>query len=213
VITRAWTCSSWNGRSFLGADHEVGSVAPQCGATWSCSRRASVPRRLLPRSLPSAPPAHQSGFAEHDCRHFQYSFACPPPPDRDSDTATTPASGGRPGKAARAEPMHGSCWLFSIVAAPMTKRKTDFADEDRAIARRALWLLKGNEPGRQQPPADIDIDLNRLMSFTGMTGFWCHSRASLWFGTRTRYALRRRRGRLWRRRISQTFASQKPASE
>jgi len=50
----------------------------------------------------------------------------------------------------------------------MTTPKTDFADEDRAIARRALRLLEGHAPGREQPPPDTD--LMRLMRFNGSDG-------------------------------------------
>jgi hypothetical protein len=51
----------------------------------------------------------------------------------------------------------------------MAKPKLKFADEDLAIARRALWLLEGHPPGRKQPP--LDMDLTRLMSFNGSDGF------------------------------------------
>ncbi|HXK18441.1 MAG TPA: hypothetical protein VNG33_11595 [Polyangiaceae bacterium] len=51
----------------------------------------------------------------------------------------------------------------------MTKRETDFADEDLAMARRALWLLDGNRPGREQPPSDLDLD--RLHGCMDSRGF------------------------------------------
>ncbi len=51
----------------------------------------------------------------------------------------------------------------------MTKPATDFSEEDLAMARRALWLLEGHEPGPEQPPPDLD--LMRLYSMTGKNGF------------------------------------------
>jgi len=39
----------------------------------------------------------------------------------------------------------------------MTKPETDFHDDDRAMARRAAWLLNGHAPGREQPPPDWDL--------------------------------------------------------
>lgn len=51
----------------------------------------------------------------------------------------------------------------------MTKPRTDFADDDLAIARRALWLLEGHAPGREHPPPDMD--LNRFTNFNGSDGF------------------------------------------
>lgn len=50
----------------------------------------------------------------------------------------------------------------------MTKARTDFVADDRAIARRAVWLLDGNRPHRGQPPPDLD--LNRLWTFIGADG-------------------------------------------
>lgn len=51
----------------------------------------------------------------------------------------------------------------------MTKRETDFADEDLEMARRALWLLDGNRPGTEQPPVNLDLD--RLFGYLGPDGF------------------------------------------
>jgi hypothetical protein len=77
------------------------------------------------------------------------------------------------------------------------------------MASRALWLLEGNDPGRQQPP--LDMDLNRLTNFTGNDGAsWFRSRTSRWFGRRTRFARRPRRRHLRRTRTRQTFAWRKP---
>lgn len=39
----------------------------------------------------------------------------------------------------------------------MTKAETDFAQDDRDIARRAAWLLDGHAPSQQQPPPDQDL--------------------------------------------------------
>lgn len=50
----------------------------------------------------------------------------------------------------------------------MTKRETDFAHEDGMMARRALWMLDGNRPGREQPPEDLDPA--RLHGFIGPDG-------------------------------------------
>lgn len=46
----------------------------------------------------------------------------------------------------------------------MTKARVDFADENRDMARRALWLLRGNAPVRELP---ADLPLNELWTFTG----------------------------------------------
>jgi hypothetical protein len=51
----------------------------------------------------------------------------------------------------------------------MTKAKKDFAADDLAMARRALWLLDDNRPGRVRPPPDLD--LNRFGTFVGPQGF------------------------------------------
>ena len=50
----------------------------------------------------------------------------------------------------------------------MTKAKTDFAADDFAIARRALWILDDEAPGREQPPLNLDLD--RLGTFVGANG-------------------------------------------
>jgi hypothetical protein len=50
----------------------------------------------------------------------------------------------------------------------MTKRETNFADDDRAMARRALWLLDGNPPSGEPAPT---LDLDRLLSHQGEDGF------------------------------------------
>lgn len=39
----------------------------------------------------------------------------------------------------------------------MTKPETDFATDDRGMARRAAWLLEGHAPSREQPPPDQDL--------------------------------------------------------
>jgi hypothetical protein len=51
----------------------------------------------------------------------------------------------------------------------MTKRETDFAQDDLGMARRALWLLAGHPPGPEQPSGDPD--LGALPSYTGAKGF------------------------------------------
>jgi hypothetical protein len=50
----------------------------------------------------------------------------------------------------------------------MTKPETDFADEDLAMARRALWLLESPSRMAEQPPPDLD--LMRLSNFSGPDG-------------------------------------------
>jgi hypothetical protein len=64
---------------------------------------------------------------------------------------------------------HDTCRQFVIVAAVVTKPETNFADDDRAMARRALWILEGHAPGREQPP--VDLDMSRLYSRVGSDGF------------------------------------------
>jgi hypothetical protein len=64
--------------------------------------------------------------------------------------------------------MIGRCWTF-IAIASMTKPEMDFAHEDLAMARRALWLLEGHAPGAEQPP--LDLDVNRFEAFAGAGGF------------------------------------------
>lgn len=51
----------------------------------------------------------------------------------------------------------------------MAKPQTEFADEDLAIARRALWLLEGHGPRPKLPPLDIGMD--RFTKFSGSDGF------------------------------------------
>lgn len=49
--------------------------------------------------------------------------------------------------------------------AGMTKRETNFVDEDLRIAARALSVLEGHPPGREQPP--LDISFERFTMFRG----------------------------------------------
>lgn len=39
----------------------------------------------------------------------------------------------------------------------VTKPETDFGDDDRAMARRAAWLLNGHAPARELPPPDLEV--------------------------------------------------------
>ncbi|MGC4088727.1 MAG: hypothetical protein QM756_12680 [Polyangiaceae bacterium] len=48
----------------------------------------------------------------------------------------------------------------------MTKPRTEFSEENRLMARRALWLLRGGEPAQDVPALDLDA----LMGFPGQDG-------------------------------------------
>lgn len=51
----------------------------------------------------------------------------------------------------------------------MTKRVTDFAEEDLAMARRALWSVEWPSRVAEEPP--VDLDMTGLSKFTGSLGF------------------------------------------
>ena len=50
----------------------------------------------------------------------------------------------------------------------MTKPQFDFSDENRGMARRALWLLRGNSPQRKIPDDMLPYD---VAAFAGSDGF------------------------------------------
>jgi len=60
--------------------------------------------------------------------------------------------------------------VYCVCRSRMTKRETNFADEDSAMALRALWLLEGNSP-TEEPPANLGLERLHSYAFVNAEGF------------------------------------------